>query len=160
MRYTTALTTLLLPLLASAAPAPNADATVPVSTTSPLADDVPGISNATEADSGMSIMDSCWGSHDIQRSDVNNLKNWLLSNDPEARTYLARRTSSSWSLGTARITLNNDYFFEDTSVKRFEFGWALGWIADNCCSGNLCMAGDATASGVNGLHLRAVMNKF
>ncbi|GKT66842.1 hypothetical protein ColTof4_12967 [Colletotrichum tofieldiae] len=104
-----------------------------------------GLYNITDAaaaeDSLLSLekRDSCGaGNRLLSKSSINNLMWDLQNNNPDGMTYLGHGSGTSWVNGEARVCVDNTYLTENTHVKRWEIGWAVGYIRDMCCtaSGN------------------------
>ncbi|RFU72002.1 hypothetical protein TARUN_10259 [Trichoderma arundinaceum] len=83
------------------------------------------------------------------------LQKSLQTNNPDEMTYLPHGYIHEWWLGGARVCVYNHYWFENTHVKRWEVGWAVGYILDKCCNqANIqCHGGANTAHGDSGLNL-------
>ncbi|EXL65421.1 hypothetical protein FOPG_18353 [Fusarium oxysporum f. sp. conglutinans race 2 54008] len=100
----------------------------------------------------------CNSGANFKSSDAIALKNSLQNNNPDQLSYLPARTLLEWSLGEAKICVNNWYAFENTHIKRWEAGWVTGYIKDSCCGGNsMCYGGDGTCHGDSGLSLKATL---
>lgn len=69
----------------------------------------------------------------MTKTDIQWLQSSLQNTDPNALAYVPKRSYYSWTLGTARICIYNDYIFENTHIKRWEAGWAVGYITGRCC---------------------------
>ncbi|KAL0943132.1 uncharacterized protein CTRU02_201018 [Colletotrichum truncatum] len=74
----------------------------------------------------------------FSKNSINNLMWDLQNNNPDEMTYVPHNNFVTWSNGDARVCVKNTYFTENTHVKRWEVGWAVGYIRDMCCnaSGN------------------------
>ncbi|EWG55583.1 hypothetical protein FVEG_13565 [Fusarium verticillioides 7600] len=91
-------------------------------------------------------------------NDAIKLKNNLQNSNPDQLSYLPARTILEWSLGDAKICVFNQYFFDNTHIKRWEAGWVTGYIKDSCCGGNSqCYGGTGTCHGDSGLSLAATL---
>ncbi|KAK4206154.1 hypothetical protein QBC37DRAFT_301368 [Rhypophila decipiens] len=89
-----------------------------------------------------------------------NMANELQNNNPDALPNAPKRSWNTWSWGEARICIYNNYYFENTHVKRFEVGWVIRHIYNLCCNpgGNsMCAGSDSTCHGDSGLSLKAVL---
>ncbi|GKT76917.1 hypothetical protein ColTof4_09340 [Colletotrichum tofieldiae] len=92
----------------------------------------------------------------FSKNNINNLMWDLQNNNPDGMTYVPHNNFVSWSNGDAQVCVKNTYFTENTHVKRWEVGWAVGYIRDMCCtaSGNSqCEGGQSLAHGDSGLPL-------
>jgi len=78
----------------------------------------------------------CNSGANFKASDGIKLKNNLQGSDPDQLSYLPARSLIEWSLGEAKICVNNWYFSDNTHIKRWEAGWITGYIQDSCCGGN------------------------
>ncbi|KAF4333897.1 hypothetical protein FBEOM_12291 [Fusarium beomiforme] len=78
----------------------------------------------------------CNSGANFKASDAVKLQNSLQNQNPDQLVNLPARTLMEWSLGEAKICVNNWYAFENTHIKRWEAGWVTGYIRDTCCGGN------------------------
>ncbi|KAM7214582.1 hypothetical protein V8F06_010064 [Rhypophila decipiens] len=88
------------------------------------------------------------------------MANDLQNNNPNALTNAPKRSWNSWTWGEAGICIDNNCVFENNHVKRYEVGWVIRYIANQCCNpgGNsVCAGGDATCHGNSGISLHAVL---
>lgn len=77
----------------------------------------------------------CGGSTQIMdKDDVLALAQDLQNNNPNDMTDFPARARQHWSNGTAQVCIENNYYFEHTHVSRWEVGWAVKYIYDNCCN--------------------------
>jgi hypothetical protein len=69
------------------------------------------------------------------RADADQLQRNLQTLNPNRLKSLPARIATSWTIGTAKVCVYNHYVFENTHVKEWEVGWAMGYIAGKCCTG-------------------------
>jgi hypothetical protein len=83
------------------------------------------------ASGGLQKRDLCGSGYPYTDSDMSALINSLQSDGQS--DYLKAQSSRSWSLGTARVCIYNQYLFENTHVSHGEMGWGAAYIAGKCC---------------------------
>jgi hypothetical protein len=98
-----------------------------------------GIHTANETEAAAADLekrgDSCGGSrYLINKSDISALQRDLQNNNPNELKYLPKQSWTGWVYGSALVCVHNYYLFENTHVKRWEAGWAVGYISGRCCT--------------------------
>ncbi|KAL0936105.1 uncharacterized protein CTRU02_208320 [Colletotrichum truncatum] len=69
----------------------------------------------------------------FDKQSISSLKWDLQNNNPNGKAYVPRQSWFSWSICNARVCIKNSYLTENTHIKRWEAGWAVGYIQDMCC---------------------------
>jgi hypothetical protein len=84
----------------------------------------------------------------------------LQNNQPEQLEYVGSRSAIAWRYGYVQVCVNNNYAFDNMHVKRWEVGWAVQQIYQNCCAGkDRCRLGGVVAHGDTGKNLPVHLTK-
>ncbi|KAF6804361.1 hypothetical protein CMUS01_14868 [Colletotrichum musicola] len=96
----------------------------------------------------------CTSGSNYNQADADALQRDLQNNSPDSMSFVGAWSSVSWSWGTAKVCIANQYLADNTHIKRWEAGWAMGYIKDMCCSGkSSCSGGNCSGHGDSGLSL-------
>jgi len=81
------------------------------------------------------VENNCHGAgHWLNRHDANNLANDLQNNNPGQMHAVNNRRSISYELGTAKVCIENYYWYDNTHVSRWEIGWVIRYMLETCPS--------------------------
>jgi hypothetical protein len=81
----------------------------------------------------------CWPGSNIKTSDIEALHNDLQSRGGDF--FLGRQSSVTYTYGTARVCIDNNYIFETTQASDWEAGWGVKQMKEECCHGDTCGGG-------------------
>ncbi|KZL80909.1 hypothetical protein CI238_06646 [Colletotrichum incanum] len=96
--------------------------------------------------------DWCTSGSNYNQDDATELQRQLQNDNPDGLSYLPAWSTMSWSLGTAKVCISNQYLSDNTHIKRWEAGWAMGYVRNLCCSGkSSCSGGNCSGHGDSGL---------
>lgn len=77
---------------------------------------------------------SCTSSKgDPNRADIEAIVNDLQKTNPDEQVALNRRKQLTFTLGSSRICVANDFIFENTHVKRSDIGRGALKALNRCC---------------------------
>ncbi|KAK1978352.1 hypothetical protein LZ30DRAFT_729156 [Colletotrichum cereale] len=77
----------------------------------------------------------CTSGSEYNQADATELQRQLQNVNPDGLTSLPAWDVVSWSYGTAKVCVSNQYLSDNTHIKRWEAGWGMGYIRNLCCSG-------------------------
>jgi hypothetical protein len=91
------------------------------------------------ANSTMSILASCPGGSNENTADIESMGNWLQSQS--GNFYLPHLSQMSWTLGSVKLCVDNNYLTENTHVTYWEAGWGALSVKNACCFNQYCGGG-------------------
>ncbi|GKT94903.1 secreted protein [Colletotrichum tofieldiae] len=71
--------------------------------------------------------DWCTSGSNYNQDNATELQRQLQNDNPNGLSYLPAWSTVSWSLGTAKVCISNQYLSDNTHIKRWEAGWAMGY---------------------------------
>ncbi|KAK3346024.1 hypothetical protein B0T25DRAFT_520540 [Lasiosphaeria hispida] len=100
--------------------------------------------------------DTCYRQDPFSAADMRALKARLQGSRQNEMVELKHGFVTWWDQGSVKLCVYNNYIFENTHLKWWEAGWAVGYIDSACCSSNSqCGGGTCTCHGDSGLSLEA-----
>jgi hypothetical protein len=96
----------------------------------------------------------CYNGPTFYTSDIQALGNYMQTQS--GNDYLPATSSVSWTWGTAKLCVYNNYVFENTHVSYWEMGWGLLSVSNQCCLTNICSGGVQQGHGDSGLAVNIV----
>lgn len=134
-----------LSLLASASPAPVKQlADRAESPEGPISVEIPrdlSISNVTVEDTEISALfkrDRCYNTGadvTINIEDARNLQRSLQNDSPNSMVFVGQANHVTFYWGAVKLCIQNAYVFENTHIKHWDAGWAIGYLLNWCCDG-------------------------
>ena len=127
-------------LLATASPTPAEEELASSNTTTAATviifdDGTSGTGSAAALPLAKRVENNCHGAgHWLNRHDANNLANDLQNNNPGQMHAVNNRRSISYELGTAKVCIENYYWYDNTHVSRWEIGWVIRYMLETCPS--------------------------
>jgi len=109
---------------------------------------------AADALKKLSKRADCYDGATFYSNDLNNLGNYLQTRSDNV--YLPKSSVYSWSWGSVKLCLYNNYVFENTHVSFWEMGWGLLSVKNQCCLTNICSGGKQQGHGDSGLAVNIV----
>jgi hypothetical protein len=97
---------------------------------------------------------NCYSGLTFLTADVGNFGNWLQTQS--GNVYLPHASRCSWTWGTTKLCVYNNYVFDNTRVSYWETGWGLLSIKNQCCLTSICSGGLQQGHGDSGLAVNIV----
>jgi hypothetical protein len=127
-----------LALLSSTFASPLSTTVTPTKT-GPISKAYDPLLDPNNANSTMSILASCSGGSNENTADIESMGNWLQG---QSGTFYAPHLSqTSWTLGSIKLCVDNNYLTENTHVSYWEAGWGALSVKNACCFNQYCGGG-------------------
>jgi len=92
-----------------------------------------------EDDETIHTFSDCYGGGDINTGDIEALANDLQNRGGDM--YAPALSWFSWTLGSAKACVYNNYVFDNTHVSNWETGWGVRSVREQCCFTPYCGGG-------------------
>lgn len=136
MRSYTSLASLAL-LIPSALTSPISNIT-PTSS-GPIPKTYNSLLDRSNANTTSILASSCTSGSNENTADITAMGNWLQGQS--GTFYLPHLSQTSWTLGSIRLCVNNDYLSQNTHVSFWEAGWGALSVKNACCFNQFCGGG-------------------
>ncbi|KAI0403201.1 hypothetical protein F4802DRAFT_572724 [Xylaria palmicola] len=98
---------------------------------------------------------NCYGGGAINTQDIENLGNQLQSKG--GNNYVPKTSYVSYTLGSTKVCILNNYLFDNTHVSDWEAGWGTLAVRNDCCYTPYCGGGLQQGHGDSGLAVNIVV---
>ena len=90
-------------------------------------------------DDTMHILANCGGNVLIPTGDIEGFANAL--QNTAGNNYAPAQSYFSYTYGSAKVCVYNNYLFDNTHVSNWEVGWGVRSVREQCCPASSCLGG-------------------